>query len=383
MAFDFDERIDRRSSWSSKWTKYARDVLPFWVADMDFSAPESIVEALRRRVEHGVYGYTNTPDTVIDACLDWLQREFSWAIDREWLVWLPGVVPAFNMACRVAGGPGDEVMMPVPVYHPFLAAPRHGERHAVMVELLDTRSGWCMDFEAMEAAVTPRTRMLLFCNPHNPTGRVYGSEELAALGEFVKRHDLLICSDEIHCSIILDETTTHVPIATIDTELARRTITLMAPTKTFNIPGVGCAVAVIEEPELRERFRKARLGMVPGIGPLQYAAGEAAFREQGPWLSALLDYLRGNRDLLERTVAGIAGISMHHVEATFLAWIDTRELELDDPGRFFEQHGLGLSNGIDFGGPGFVRLNFGCPRALLREGLERLEAAVSVARGRV
>ncbi|MEE8042102.1 MAG: PatB family C-S lyase [Pseudomonadales bacterium] len=380
MDFDFDQRIDRRSFWSTKWTRYPPDVLPFWVADMDFRAPESIIDALRERVEHGIYGYTNTPNTVVQACLDWLNREFSWEIDPEWLVWLPGVVPAFNMACRLAGSPGTEVMIPVPVYHPFLAAPRHAQREAVFVDLKENERGWCMDFDAMEAAVTARTRMCLVCNPQNPTGRVYTAQELTQLGEFAARHDLLICSDEIHCAIILDATKSHTPIATLDRELAKRTITLMAPTKTFNIPGVGCAFAIIEDTELRDRFRTARAGLVSGIGPLQFTACDAAFREQGAWLPALLDYLRGNRDLLERTVAGIAGISMRHVEATFLGWIDTRELELDGPGAFFEQHGLGFSNGADFGKPGFVRFNFACPRSLLREGLERLEAAVSKAR---
>ena len=380
MDFDFDQRIDRRSFWSTKWTRYPPDVLPFWVADMDFRAPESIIDALRERVEHGIYGYTNTPNTVVQACLDWLNREFSWEIDPEWLVWLPGVVPAFNMACRLAGSPGTEVMIPVPVYHPFLAAPRHAQREAVFVDLKENERGWCMDFDAMEAAVTARTRMCLVCNPQNPTGRVYTAQELTQLGEFAARHDLLICSDEIHCDIILDATKSHTPIATLDRDLAKRTITLMAPTKTFNIPGVGCAFAIIEDTELRDRFRTARAGLVSGIGPLQFTACDAAFREQGAWLPALLDYLRGNRDLLERAVAGIAGISMRHVEATFLGWIDTRELELDGPGAFFEQHGLGFSNGADFGKPGFVRFNFACPRSLLREGLERLEAAVSKAR---
>lgn len=376
---DFDQRIDRRSFWSSKWTRYPPDVLPFWVADMDFRAPESIVEALRQRVEHGIYGYTSTPNTVVSACLAWLRREFSWEVDPEWLVWLPGVVSGFNMACRLAGNPGDEVMIPVPAYHPFLSAPRHGERNALTVPLTDTESGWRMNFDAMEAALTPRTRMLLFCNPQNPTGRVYSEDELTELGEFAQRHDLLLCSDEIHCSVILDATKTHLPVASLDREIARRTITLMAPTKTFNIPGLGCAFAVIEDDALRRRFREARLGLVPGVGPLQYTACEAAFREQGPWLPALLDYLRANRDVLERAVAGIRGISMRHVEATYLGWIDARALELDAPATFFEKHGLGLSNGADFGGPGFVRFNFGCPRSLLREGIERLEAAVNVA----
>ena len=244
---------------------------------------------------------------MVQACLDWLNREFSWEIDPEWLVWLPGVVPAFNMACRLAGSPGTEVMIPVPVYHPFLAAPRHAQREAVFVDLKENERGWCMDFDAMEAAVTARTRMCLVCNPQNPTGRVYTAQELTQLGEFAARHDLLICSDEIHCAIILDATKSHTPIATLDRELAKRTITLMAPTKTFNIPGVGCAFAIIEDTELRDRFRTARAGLVSGIGPLQFTACDAAFREQGAWLPALLDYLRGNRDLLERAVAGITG----------------------------------------------------------------------------
>lgn len=383
MDFNFDQSIDRRPFWSTKWTRYPPDVLPFWVADMDFRAPESIVDALRQRVEHGIYGYTRTPDSLVAACLEWLAREFSWEVDPDWLVWVPGVVPGFNMACRIAGDPGDGVMIPVPAYHPFLSAPRHGEREALLVPLSETERGWCMDLDAMEEAVTRRTRMVLFCNPQNPTGRAYAPDELVALGEFALRHDLILCSDEIHCSIILDATKTHTPMATLGPEIAKRTITLMAPTKTFNIPGIGCAFAVIEDAKLRARFTHARVGLVHGIGPLAYVACEAAFREHGPWLGALLDYLRDNRDLLEQSVAAIPGISMRHVEATYLGWIDTRELGLEDPGRYFEQHGLGFSNGVDFGGPGFVRWNFGCPRSLLSEGIERLEAAVTHAREHV
>jgi len=377
---EFDKVIDRRGTGSSKWAKYkGRDILPFWVADMDFRAPPFVQAALRDRLEHGIFGYSETPTELVDAVVDWLEAEFDWVVPAAWLVWLPGVVTGLNLACRAIGAPGDSVLMNVPVYYPFLAAPEHGGRSSIEVPLTMTGGRWVMDIDALTAARAPRTRLLMFCNPQNPTGRVYTRDELVELAKFCARHDLLICSDEIHCALVLDHGRRHVPIATLSDEIAARTITLMAPTKTYNTPGLGCAFAVIPDAALRKRFMDARAGLVPNVGCLAYTAATAAYQDPSDWLAQLLTYLAGNRDALQACVRGLPGVAMTHVEGTYLAWIDVRGLGLEHPMQHFEAHGLGLSDGAQFHGPGFLRFNFGCPRVTLDAGLERFARAARAA----
>jgi cystathionine beta-lyase len=375
---EFDNVVERRGTGSTKWSKYKEDVLPFWVADMDFRAPAFIRDALQKQLDHGVFGYSETPPALIDAAVAWLEAEFDWAVAPEWLVWLPGVVPGMNLACRAVGATGDSVMMNTPVYYPFLAVPGHWGRNAVEVPLVLDRQRWVMDLDAMTAALGNHTRLFMFCNPQNPSGRIYERAELIELAKFCERHDLLICSDEIHCDLRLDDRP-HVPIATLSDEIAARTITLMAPTKTYNTPGLCAAFAVIPDAALRRRFWDARGGLVPSVGMFAYAAALAAYEDPSDWLDRLRLYLRGNRDTLETCVAGLPGVSMTHVEGTYLGWIDIRELHLPSPMRHFESHGLGLSDGAQFHGPGFVRFNFGCPRATLDEGLARFRRAVLAA----
>ncbi len=375
--FDFDTPIDRRGSASVKWDKYrGRDVIPLWVADMDFRSPPVVLEALQRRVEHGVFGYTHAPEELTPAILARLQADYRWQVEPEWLVWLPGLVTGLNVACRAVGEDGDQVLTPVPVYPPFLSAPRHSRRDLLTVPLGRRDGRWELDLERLEAAVTARTRLLLLCSPHNPVGRVFGREELAALADLCARHDLVICSDEIHADLVLDPDKAHVPTAALEPEVARRTITLMAPSKTFNTPGLGFSFAVVPDGALRGRFRAAMAGIVPQVNALGYTAALAAYRDGGPWQAALLAALRANRDSVEQAVAAMPGLAMDHVEATYLAWIDTRPAGLEDPVQFFEQAGVGLSDGRDFAGPGFVRLNFGCPQATLREALGRMGQAL-------
>ena len=276
---DFDIVRDRVPTWSTKWCKYpGRDVLPLWVADMDFPTAPSIIEALHARLDAGVLGYTVTPDSISAAVCDWLLEQYRWHVPPQWLVFIPAVVGGFNAAVRAAGAPGDTVLVPVPVYHPFLDAPAHGDRNAQRVELADSTGYWTMDFDRFAAAMTARTTSMLFCNPQNPTGRVYTRDELLELAAFCLRHDLVLCSDEIHCPIVLDDLE-HIPIASLHPDIERRTITLLAPTKAFNIPGVGCAVAVIADPGLREAFINSKAGLIPSIGPLAYVASEAAWRD--------------------------------------------------------------------------------------------------------
>ena len=373
MDFDFNRVIDRRDGDSLKWNKYAgRDVLPLWVADMDFAAPPAVVAALERRVAHGCYGYSKPWPGLVNALLGYLQRRYDWKVAPEWLVWLPGLVTGFNAACRAVEG---DVLTAIPVYPPFLTAPKLAGRKLQTVTLVLSGDSWGWDFAQMEAAVTPETRLLLLCHPHNPVGRAWSREELTQLAEFCRRHDLTVCSDEIHCDLILDPERKHIPLAALDADMAQRTITLMAPSKTYNIPGLGCSFAVIPNASLRHRLEEAMRGIVPDVNVFGLVAAEAAFNEAAEWHEALIEVLRANRDRVEAVVAGIPGLSMTHVEATYLAWIDARGLGVAGPVRFFEDAGVGLSDGADFGLPGWVRLNFGCPPATLEEALARMTKA--------
>lgn len=275
------------------------------------------------------------------------------------------------------GEEGDEVLTFTPVYPPFMSAPTLTGRTTVKVPLQLADGRWVADLETLERSVTPRTKLLLLCSPHNPVGRAWTREELQQFADFAERHDLVIGSDDIHAGLILDGGVRHVPIATLSPDTARRTITLLAPSKTYNIPGLGCSFAVIVDPALRKRFIKAAGRIVPHVNLLGYTAAEAAYRHGEEWRQALLNYLRGNRDLLMREVNALPGLSMTHVEATYLAWIDARQSGIDSPGAYFEGHGVGLSDGGDFGAPGFVRLNFGCRRALLVEAISRLRSALT------
>jgi cystathionine beta-lyase len=371
--FDFDSVIDRTNGDSLKWSKYAgQDVLPLWVADMDFAAPPAVLAALGKRIAQGCLGYPVASKALVDTVVSHLQREYAWRVEREWLVWLPGLVTGINVACRAVDG---DVLTATPVYPPFLSAPRLSGRRLVQASLRLADGCWGWDFAALEAALTPETRLLLLCHPHNPVGRAWRESELAELAAFCRRHDLVVCSDEIHCGLILDEGRRHLPLASIDAEMARRCITLMAPSKTYNIPGLGCSFAVIADDALRSRFCAVMRGIVPDVNVLGLAAAQAAYGDCDDWRAALIGVLRANRDRVEAAVAAIPGLSMTHVEATYLAWIDARGLGVADPAGFFEAAGVGLSRGDDFGLPGWVRLNFGCPRRTLDEALERMAKA--------
>jgi len=375
LSFDFERVIDRRGGDSSKWNKYAgRDVLPLWVADMDFTAPPAVLAALEKRIAHGCFGYAEPWPTLVASVLDHLERAYAWRVDPEWLVWLPGLVCGIHVACRAAGG---GVLTATPVYPPFLSAPRLSGRALVTVPLRLANERWTWDFAALEAALTPDTRLLLLCHPHNPVGRAWTAQELGELAAFCARRDLIVCSDEIHCGLILDAGRSHQPFASLDAASAARCITLMAPSKTFNIPGLGCAFAVISDPDLRQRFVGAMRGIVPDPNLLGLAATEAAYRDCDAWHHELIATLRANRDRVEAVVGGLPGLAMTHVEATYLAWIDARGLNMADPASYFEDAGVGLSRGSDFGLAGWVRLNFGCPRTTLDAALERIAKACS------
>ena len=373
MTHDFDRTVDRRGTNSLKWDLYkGKEIIPLWVADMDFRVSPAIIRALQAHVNHGVFGYTLVPDELIDVVIGRLATQYQWKIERDWIVWLPGLVTGINVACRAVGDTGDEVLTTVPIYPPFLTAPGNSSRELGTVPLMEGAGGWEIDFDLLERAITPRTRILLLCSPHNPTGRVFTRDELSTLAQICERHDLVICSDEIHCELVLDTDKEHIPTATLSPDVERRTITLMAPSKTFNIPGLGCSFAVISDEPLRRQFLRGMKGIVPHVNALGYTAALAAYRDSRDWYLAMIDYLRENRDSAERSIEAMPGLSMHHVEATYLAWIDTRQTGMKDPVKSFEEAGVGLSDGKSFGAEGFVRLNFGCPRSVLEEAFQRM-----------
>lgn len=382
--FHFDTPIDRRrppNDDSMKWSRYAgRDVLPMWVADMDFTAPPAVLEALDARVAHGVFGYPHVTAGVREAVLLHLARDLRWVVDPDWLVWLPGLVTGLNVACRSVGEAGDGVLTAVPIYPPFMSAPRLSERQLQTVPLSRSGGEWEWDMNALVSAADARTRLLMLCNPHNPVGRIWRQDELLELAEIAEHHDWIICSDDIHCELLLEPGVPYTPIASLSPEIARRTITLFAPSKTYNIPGLGAAFAVIPDPALRRRFERVMAGIVPHINVLGYTAMAAAYRHGVPWRDAMLDYLRGNRDHLVRSLNLLPGLQLQAPEATYLAWIDASGLNLpagQSAAKYFEAAGVGLSPGEDFmpGATDHVRLNFGCTRATLDEAIRRISAA--------
>ncbi len=372
----FDAPIDRYGTASEKWDRYGgRNVIPLWLADMDFKSPSPVLDALHRRVDHGVFGYTRAPSELVEVLQESLLRSYGWAIEPEWIVWLPGLVTGLNVACRAVGADGHLVATSVPVYPPFLSAPRYSRKQIVTVPMIQDSGQWRFDMDRLNSSLTPSTSLFLLCSPHNPCGRVFTREELLDLAELCERNGAVICSDEIHCDLVLDQTVRHIPTATLAPEIASRTITLMGPSKTYNLPGLGIGFAIISDRELRAQFKKAMAGIVPGVNALAFTAALAAYRDGAEWLEALLSYLRRNRDFVQEVVGKIPGLSMSHVEATYLAWLDARSMGLADPAQFFERAGVGLGSGDLFGMPGFVRLSFGSPRTLVEEALARMRTA--------
>ena len=377
--FDFDRVHARRDSDSNKWRKFAADVLPLWVADMDFPSPPAVVAALQARVQHGFFGYLTEKPELQEVVAERVAKRYGWRVSPEAVMPLPGVIAGFNLAIRALTTPGDGLLVQTPVYPPILrAASNHGLSRDGHPLTRESDGRYTVDPDTFAAAIRPRTRAFLLCNPHNPVGRLFERRELEAMAAACLRRDLWIIADEIHCDLLYDGRR-HVPMATLAPEVEARTITLIAPSKTFNVPGLKCAVAVVPNATLRERLTAAVSDLVPKINVLGHAAAVAAYRDADDWLQALLHYLQANRDVLVREVAQLSGVRMTAPEATYLAWLDCRDSGLADPYTFFLDHArVALNDGKAFGpgGEGFVRLNFGCPRALLAEALQRMRTAL-------
>ena len=372
MDFDFDSPVERRGSWSTRWERYAADVIPLWVADTDFRAPPAVLEAMQRRVAHGVFGYSAPPEALRAAVVERMQRLYGWTIAPEWVVFIPGVVPGLHLAARHLVRPDQHVLVPQPVYHHLKRAPELAPRAFTEVPLVLEKGRWVWDEDALAAAARPESRLLMLCNPQNPGGTIFTRAELGRLAAFAEQRDLILCSDEIHADLLLDEGKPHVPIASLSREACRRSVTLISPNKAFGFPGSGCAFAVIEDAQLRRAFSADHHATVHDATVFGYEAALAAYRDCADWLQAQLGYLRANRDLVEREIGALPSLKMAHVEATYLAWIDASGLGVADPFQYFLERGVALSPGSQFGARGFVRLNFGTQRALLEKALKRM-----------
>jgi cysteine-S-conjugate beta-lyase len=373
-SFDFTTVIDRSNTGSWKYEAFAPDVLPVWVADMDFQSPPCVLEALHRAVDHGIFGYSTARKELKTLLLERLATRHQWQVQPEDIVFLPGLVTALNLATRLLPA-GAEVLIPTPAYPPFLSCAPHQHKTTIRVPMKCDGKTWTLDFDALQAAVTPKTALLILCNPHNPTGRSFTREELSQVAKFVEKNNLLLVSDEIHCDILLNPSATHHSIAAVCPDIKARSITLLSPSKTFNLAGIGCAFAVIENADLRNRFKPPSDDLVPHVSQLGYVAMEAAYRHGEPWRQALIAQLRDNCKQVEETVRSCRGLSMIPPEATYLAWIDCRARGLDDPAEHTLKHKLAVGSGRYFGADGFIRINFACPPATLKEVLNRLASA--------
>ncbi|MFH2040877.1 MAG: PatB family C-S lyase [Chloroflexota bacterium] len=392
MPYDFDRLIDRRHTNAIKWDAYPPDVLPMWVADMDFAAPEPVLAALRAKVEHGVFGYEWAPKELLETVANRMQKLYGWQVSTDMVVAIPGIVSGFNVAARIASQPGQGLLIQPPVYPPFLQVHQNTGLKLQIARLrqINNAETLCyeIDFEEFKAAMNAgnvRTAIFLLCQPHNPTGGIYTPQQLIRLAEICLENGTLICSDEIHSELLLGGAE-FTPLATLSPEIAQRTITLVAPSKTFNVAGLFCGFAIIPNPELCKAFKQEVEHLTLHVSSLGLAAAQAAFSgECEDWLKALLAYLTENRDLLSSYIAlNMPDLRTTIPDATYLAWLDCNALVSSgristSPYKFFlKKARVALNDGATFGpiGEGFVRFNFGCPRSTMLQALERMKAAL-------
>lgn len=387
MKYNFNESIDRQQTNSVKWDEVEnlfgdKEILPMWVADMDFKVPQPVIDALQKRVEHGIYGYTIRPDSYYEATVGWMKRRHNWTIEKEWICFTPGVVPALGIIVQNFTNPGDKVLIQQPVYYPFMSVIEKNAREIVNNPLQFENGRYYMDFDDLEKKIDPSVKMIIISNPHNPVGRVWTKDELTKLGEICLKHNILVVSDEIHSDLIY-KGNVHYPFASISEEFAQHSITCTAPSKTFNLAGLQTSNIIIPNKELRESFNKALedrfIGMTNTFG---VTALIAAYKEGDEWLDQLIVYLTENLEFLKEFIKSkIPEVKVIEPDATYLVWLDCRELGLDakELEHVIQKQGkVAFDEGYIFGleGEGFTRINIACPRALLEEGLKRFSQAL-------
>jgi cysteine-S-conjugate beta-lyase len=379
--FNFDSLIERKGTDSFKWATYGPDVLPLWVADMDFMSPPAILEALHKRVEHGVFGYAAPSEELRQVVVERMDKLYQWKIQPEDIVFLPGIVTGLNQYCHAFSDLSHEVIIQTPVYPPFLSAPCNAGLQVAYAPLIHTARGkYEIDFNSLESQMKAGVKLFILCSPHNPVGRVWTRAELEQMAALCNHYDVILCSDEIHSDLVFPGHS-HIPIATLSQEIEQRTITFLAPSKTYNVAGLDCALAIIPNQELKKKFERGNKGLVPHVNIMGLVAAQAAFQGGAEWLAELLVYLQGNRDYLtEFITSALPELSIYPAEGTYLAWIDCTQAQFgEDPGRFFlKECSVALNDGASFGNPGkgFVRLNFGCPKSILQQALDQISNGV-------
>ena len=400
MRYDFDTVIDRHNTDCAKWDAAPKifggeDILPMWVADMDFPIAKPITEALRKRTEHEIYGYNlKSWPSLTDAIIKRIYRKYGWEISPEWIVLIPGVVAALYAAAKAFTRPGDSIIHQGPVYYPFWSAIKDNGCHVANNQLVQNGGRYEIDYDDLEShfetkvglgTTASRVRMMIMCNPHNPVGRVWNREELTRVGEVVQKRNAIMVVDEIHCELLM-KNATHIPFGSISREFELNSITCMAASKTFNLAGLEASIIIIPDKQKRRAFNEARAGIMSGVNTFGLIALEAAYNHGDEWLTQLLEYLQKNLDyLVDYFREKIPEILVVKPEGTYLVWLDCRGLGLDDVALralMREKAKIGLDDGYLFGpgGSGFQRLNFACPRATLREALRRIEQAIREAR---
>ena len=379
MKHNFDQIIPRKDTHSTKWLKFSdEDVLPMWIADMDFACPSVITNAMTQRIDQGIFGYTDTPSDLTEVFVSKVYENTEWKIQDDWVVWIPGGVVGLNVSCKTVLAPGEMAMVPSPIYAPFTEAPENMERGFVKNYLVDSKGRLEFDLEAIETILTEDTKMFFLCNPHNPGGTVFSKQEIEKISSICEERKIIVCSDEIHSDLILEEGLKHVPFASLNKYNEEHSITIMGPCKTYNLAGFPIAAAIIPNEELREDFVRNTKGIVAHIDSIAFVAAEAAYSKADIWHSELLDYLKFNRKILSERINKIEGISLKGPEAGFLAWIDCRNSEISNPAEFFiNEAKVGVHDGAWFGNKDYVRLNFGCPSSLLEDAISRIEKAFS------
>ena len=387
MRYNFDEAPDRENTSCLKWDKreevFGRaDVIPMWIADMDFRTPPFIIEALRGRLDHDILGYSYRPDSYFESFINWVSALHRWEIHKEWIEFSPGVVPALNLCTHAYTSPGDEIIIQPPVYPPFFGAVNDHGRKLVFNQLVETAEGFRMDFNGLRKAIRPNTRMLILSNPHNPVGRVWTRDELTELAEICSEKGIVILSDEIHSDLLLPGAK-HVPLASVSEKAASVTVTCMAPSKTFNLAGLSTSSMIISDRGLMEKYRKTLVGLHMHLGNIfGNVASEAAYTHGREWLEQLMNYIEGNVDLvMDFCRDRLPVIRPVRPEATYMIWLDCRAMGMNGPelNRFFvDEAGVGMNEGTRFGpgGEGFMRMNLACPRATVLRALEQIENAI-------
>lgn len=378
--YDFDAEIIRKGTNSEKWDFQGGDFIPLWVADMDFKTPDAILNAMKDRINHGVFGYTEYDWELTDTIVEYYRKYYQTEISPEWIVWVPSVMPGANIACRTADG---KILYQTPMYPHIrrLHSEAHCDYQEIPLKTVPAEDGtgqttYTFDFERMEQEIEADVKAFVLCNPHNPVGRVFTREELEQLVAFCKQHDLLLISDEIHSQLIYEGV--HTPAFLINEDAKNMSITLTSAAKTYNIPAIPVGFAIIPNEEIRNTYREIAKGLFPTPNAITAKAMKAAFSECDDWREELVEYLRENRDYLEARISEMPFLSVNHNQATYLSWIDATKLPVEDPWVFFrEKAGVNFSNGADFGCPGYLRLNYGCTKALLKQALDQVEVAIA------